>query len=173
MIQKENIEYDNLENCVKEVYKIAYEYANEGIKKGIGGPFGAGIIQKTENGKYLILAIGRNSVIETNDPTAHAEINAIRKACNILQNKSLNNCILVTTAKSCPMCLSAAIWANIPVIYYSESYDQASNSGFRDNDIHEYLIGNNPSIITEKQLQDEKCKKLFESWNNKRNKIIY
>lgn len=97
----ENNEYDNLEECVNEVYELASKYAIDGVKNNIGGPFGAGIIYEKENGKYIILLIERNTVIASKDPTAHAEVNAIRSACKALNTRSLENCILVTTAKSC------------------------------------------------------------------------
>ena len=142
----ENNEYDNLEECVNEVYELASKYAIDGVKNNIGGPFGAGIIYEKENGKYIILLIERNTVIASKDPTAHAEVNAIRSACKALNTRSLENCILVTTAKSCPMCLSAACWADIKTIYYSQSYDSAVSSGFRDEGIQEYIKGEYPFI---------------------------
>lgn len=148
----ENNEYDNLEECVNEVYELASKYAIDGVKNNIGGPFGAGIIYEKENGKYIILLIERNTVIASKDPTAHAEVNAIRSACKALNTRSLENCILVTTAKSCPMCLSAACWADIKTIYYSQSYDSAVSSGFRDEGIQEYIKGEN-DIIDEEQLK--------------------
>lgn len=171
--EQENGEYENLEECVTDVYRLAVEYAINAVRNNIGGPFGAGIIYKKDNGKYIILAIDVNRVIKDQDPTAHAEINVIRKACKMLKNKSLENCILVTTAKSCPMCLSAACWANISKIYYSEDYKNAIESGFKDNDILEYLKGEKPDLIEEKRLIDMVCKKPFDIWNKKTDKIEY
>ena len=168
----ENNEYENLEECVNLVYELASKYAVDGVKKGKGGPFGAGIIYKKDNGRYVILVIERNTVISSKDPTAHAEVNAIRRACKILQNKSLENCILVTTAKSCPMCLSAACWANIKTIYYSQNYDSAVSSGFRDEKIEEYIKGNN-EIIEEKQLTNSCCELPFVEWDKKQDKEEY
>ena len=170
--EQENNEYDDLEECVNDVYTIASKYADEGVKNGIGGPFGAGIIYKKENNKYVILCIERNNVISTKDPTAHAEVNAIRSACKKLNNKSLENCYLVTTAKSCPMCLSAACWANISKIYYSQNYESAVESGFRDEKIVEYIRGNN-NIIEEIQLVNDCCKIPFIIWDNKKDKEEY
>ena len=162
----------NLENCVNKVLELSSDYAIEGVKNNIGGPFGAGIILQKENGKYEILVIERNSVIASKEPTAHAEVNAIRKACEKLDSRSLENCILVTTGKSCPMCLSAACWANIKKIYYSENYESAVSSGFRDEKIAEYIKGNN-QIIQEIQMKKECCEKPFEVWNNKKEKENY
>ncbi len=171
--EQENSEYDNLEECVRDVYKLASKQAIVGVKTNVGGPFGAGIIYKKDNGRYIILVIESNSVLKTKDPTAHAEVNAIRKACKMLNTERLDNCILVTTAKSCPMCLSAACWASIPTIYYSESYDEATTSGFRDDNILEYLQGTNPELINEIQLIDYECKEPFKVWNKKEDKTIY
>ena len=103
---------------MNEYMKIAKDMSLQGFKNKEGGPFGAIIVDKNGN----IVAKGNNRVLCDLDPTAHAEINAIRGACKLLNTKSLENCILVTTAKSCPMCLSAACWANIKTIYYSQSY---------------------------------------------------
>lgn len=168
----EKVEYENLEECVNKVFEMASEYAIDGVKTNIGGPFGAGIVLKNENGKYEIVAIERNSVIEGKDPTQHAEVNAIRSSCKKLNTRSLENCILVTTAKSCPMCLSAACWANIKTIYYSESYDSAVSSGFKDESIAEYIKGNN-KIIEEKQMKKDCCVKPFDVWNEKKDRQNY
>ena len=168
----ENNEYDNLEECVNEVYELASKYDIDGVKNNIGGPFGAGIIYKKENGKYIILLIERNTVIASKDPTAHAEVNAIRSACKALNTRSLENCILVTTAKSCPMCLSAACWADIKTIYYSQSYDSAVSSGFRDEEIQEYIKGEN-DIIDEEQLKNPCCEYPFIEWNKKQDRQDY
>lgn len=167
-----NLEYETLEECIDTVYEIASKHAINGVKDNIGGPFGAGIIRQKEDGKYEILSIARNSVILSKDPTAHAEINAIRIACEKLENKSLENCILVTTAKSCPMCLSAACWANIRTIYYSQEYDTAVSSGFKDEKIAEYIKGNN-QIIEEKRLQKDCCERPFVEWDQKEDKEEY
>ena len=168
----ESNEYESLEECVNEVYELASKYAIDGVRKNIGGPFGAGIIYETDNGRYSILVIERNSVIKSKDPTAHAEINAIRSACKVLNTRSLENCILVTTAKSCPMCLSAACWANIKKIYYSQEYDSAELGGFKDNEIYEYINRNN-EIIEEIMLENPCCEYPFMEWNQKQDKDIY
>ncbi len=170
--EQENNEYEDLEECVNDVYELASKYAEDGVKTNVGGPFGAGIIYKTDDNRYTILCIERNTVISSKDPTAHAEVNAIRSACKKLNTKSLENCILVTTAKSCPMCLSAACWANIKVIYYSQNYESAIESGFRDEKIAQYIKGEN-NIIDEKQLVCDCCKNPFIAWNNKSDREDY
>ena len=168
----ENNEYENLEECVNVVYELASKYATDGVKNNIGGPFGAGIIYKKENNRYIILVVERNTVLRSKDPTAHAEINAIRSACKQLNTKSLENCILVSTAKCCPMCLSAACWANIKTIYYSQSYDNAKEGGFRDEEISEYIKGNN-QMIEENLLSNPCCEFPFAECNKKEDKEGY
>lgn len=138
----ENNEYENLEECVNVVYELASKYATDGVKIILEDLWSGNNLQK-DNNRYIILVVERNTVLRSKDPTAHAEINAIRSACKQLNTKSLENCILVSTAKCCPMCLSAACWANIKTIYYSQSYDNAKEGGFRDEEISEYIKGNN------------------------------
>ncbi len=168
----ENNEYENIEDCVNTVYEQASKLALDGVKRGIGGPFGAGIIYEKDNGRYVILVIERNTVLKSNDPTAHAEINAIRSACKLLGTRSLENCILVTTAKSCPMCLAAACWANIKTIYYSQSYESAEKSGFKDAEIEDYIKGHN-YLIQEIKLSNSCCEFPFVEWNKKEEKEEY
>ena len=97
----------------------AIEKAVENIERG-GGPFGAVIVK---DGK--IIASSHNTVIEDNDPTAHAEINVIRKASKILNTHDLSGCILYVNCEPCPMCLSAIIWANIKEVYFANTKDDA------------------------------------------------
>lgn len=171
-----NKEFINLEDAVNYIYENASNYAIEGVKENIGGPFGAGIIKKinVENDtKYIVLNISRNEVIINKNPIKHAEVVAIEEACKIKESCFLENCILVSTAKSCPMCLSASIWAKIPVIYYSEDFAQASKSGFKDDDISEYIKGNNKTLIKQINMSSSFCALPFEAWNNKEKKIQY
>mgnify|MGYP004517902065 CR=1 FL=1 len=169
--------FDNIKDCISTCYQILSIYAAEGVINNIGGPFGAAIIEKiydiNKNTKYKILTIARNTVISTKDVTCHAEINAIRKATKLLDNFVLDNCILVTTAKSCPMCLSASCWASIKTIYYGIDYSCADTSGFKDSNIFDYINGKNDSIIQEIYMKDENCIVPFKTWNNKENKVMY
>ena len=163
--------YTNLEECIKEVLKKAVDNTIDSIKNNNGGPFGAAVVQVIDN-KYKLISVESNGVISLKDPTAHAEVQAIRKACEILDKGYLDDCILISTSKSCPMCLSAAIWARIPVIYYAEEYDKASLSGFKDDDIANYIKGNN-KIIREVKVSNNNCNKLFKIWENKEDKEVY
>ena len=164
--------YNDLNECINEAFKFSADYACEGVKENIGGPFGACIIQKIYD-KYKIICIERNTVIYCKDATCHAEVNAIRKASKILDRFNLSDCILVTTAKSCPMCLSASCWASIPVIYYGTDYSEATTSGFKDDAISKYIQGNNDTLITEIQIKDNICLAPFKIWNEKQNKVQY
>ena len=127
--------------------KIAKENADKGIANKEGGPFGAVIVNKEGN----IIANGNNKVLINKDPTAHAEIVAIREACKALNTNDLSKCILYTSCEPCPMCLSAIIWANIKEVY------------FRDNDIYEFIKGNN-NMINLKQIDRDECIKTMQKY---------
>ena len=148
--------------------EISKDIALKGAKKGEGGPFGAIVVDKY--GK--IISRANNMVLKNNDPTAHAEIVAIRKACKKLKSYDLEGCILYTSCEPCPMCLSAIIWSNIKEIYYGANREDAARIGFRDNDIYEYLKEKKPNMVKLKQVDREECIKIFNIYN-KKNKIIY
>ena len=133
-----------------------------------GEPFGAVITDKDGN----IISTGNNQVLKNNDPTAHAEIMAIRNACKKLNTYDLSNYILYTSCEPCPMCLSAIIWSNIKEIYYACTREDAANIGFRDDLIYEYLKGNNKDLINLKQIDRNGCISLFEKYQDE-NKTIY
>ncbi len=133
-----------------------------------GGPFGAVIVYK---GK--IIAKAHNTVIESHDATAHAEINAIRKACTVLNSHDLSGCVLYTSTEPCPMCLSAIIWSNIKEVYYANTKEDANEIGFRDDIIYEYLKGKNKDLIHITQVNREKAIKVFEDFKENPDKKIY
>lgn len=107
-------------------------YTNSNLSKG--GPFGASVVK---DGK--LISCESNTVLSTNDPTAHAEINAIRKACQKLQTHDLSDCELYATGYPCPMCLGAIMWANIRKVYISGTLEDAENIGFKDKHIYETI----------------------------------
>lgn len=146
----------------------AKQEALNGMLRNDGGPFGAVIVDKSGN----IIAKGNNQVLKNNDPTAHAEIVAIRNACAALNTYDLSEYILYTSCEPCPMCLSAIIWSNIKEIYYACTRKDAAQIGFRDDMIYEYLNGDNKDLISLKQINREDCIELFEQYK-KENKIIY
>jgi len=135
-----------------------------------GGPFGAVIVDK--NGD--IIGEGHNEVTVINDPTAHAEIVAIRRACNNLKNFNLEDCIIYTSCEPCPMCLSACYWARIKKIYYCNTKEDAANIGFSDDFIYEELNKTKEyrSIKMEKMEYNEALE-VFKKWNNNESKIKY
>lgn len=153
---------------MNEYMKIAKDMAKNGVENNEGGPFGAVIIDKNGN----IISTGNNQVLKNNDPTAHAEIVAIRNACSTLKTYDLSGYILYTSCEPCPMCLSAIIWSNIKEIYYACTKNDAAKIGFRDDMIYEYLKGNNKDLINLKQLNRDECIDLFEEYK-KQGKTIY
>ena len=146
----------------------AKEKADYGIKNNEGGPFGAVIVDKKGN----IIAEGNNKVLKNNDPTAHAEITAIREACKKLNTYDLSEYILYTSCEPCPMCLSAIIWSNIKKVFYGCTRKDAGEIGFRDDMIYEYLKGKNKELINLEEIDREECLKSFEKYKEN-NGIIY
>ena len=135
-----------------------------------GGPFGACIVK---DGK--IIGKGSNKVIKDMDPTAHAEIVAIREACRNLNSYDLSGCELYTSCYPCPMCLSAIIWANIKKVYYANTKEDAANIGFRDDYIYDFIKSNmsDKSVLDLNELNREEAIKVFEEYMNSNNKIEY
>ena len=140
--------------------EFAKQNAEEGIKRGEGGPFGAVIIDKKGN----IISNGNNQVIKNNDPTAHAEIVAIREACKKLSTYDLSDYILYTSCEPCPMCLSAIIQAKIKEVYYGCTKEDAGEIGFRDDMIYDYLKGNNFNLIDLKKMDRDECLEVFKKY---------
>lgn len=153
---------------IDKFMQIAKNNAETGMLNKEGGPFGAVIIDKNGN----IIANGNNQVLIKNDPTAHAEIMAIRNACKILNTYDLSEYILYSSCQPCPMCLSAIIWANIKKVFYGCSKEDAQKIGFRDDMIYEYLKGENKVLVNLEQIDREECIKIFEKYK-KENGIIY
>ena len=140
--------------------RIAKEAAEKGIFKKEGGPFGAVIVDEKGN----IVARGNNKVIAKKDPTAHAEIEAIRSACKKLNTYDLSNCTIYTSCEPCPMCLSAIIWANIKKVYYGCTADDAEDIGFKDDMIYDYIKGKNKDLLKLKEIDRDECMKTFEEY---------
>lgn len=153
---------------MNDFMRIAKENAENGLRANEGGPFGAVIVDKNNN----IIANGNNKVLINNDPTAHAEILAIREACKKLHTYDLSNYIIYTSCEPCPMCLSAIIWSNIKEVYYGCTKKDAANIGFRDDAIYDFLNGKNIDLINMKQIDREECIKIFDEYKEN-NGIIY
>lgn len=153
----------------EEIMRNCIEEAKRGVVFNEGGPFGAVIIRDGE-----IIAAAHNTVIKTNDPTAHAEVNAIRIASNKLGRFDLSDCILYTSAEPCPMCLSAIMWAGIKKIYYGCKAEDAENIGFADKFIYDYIRGNNDgSSLQLQEFLREECLEAFKLWQEKEDKVPY
>ncbi|MGM9879492.1 MAG: nucleoside deaminase [Bacilli bacterium] len=146
---------------------MANEIALKGMKHGDGGPFGAVIV--SSDGE--VISCESNKVLRLNDPTAHAEINAIRMACKKLGTYDLSGCTLYTSCEPCPMCLSAVIWANIDKVYYGCTRDDAEDIGFRDELIYEYLKGRKKKIVDIKMIDREECLKAFDEYKDDKGTI--
>lgn len=158
---------------MNEYMKIAKDLARDNIKTNAGGPFGACIVK---NGK--IIGKGSNHVLANNDPTAHAEIQAIRDACKNIKSYDLSDCEIYTSCYPCPMCLSAIIWSNIKLVYYGNTKEDAGMIGFRDDFIYNF-IGNLSKNIEDSNILELKCIdrdetiKEFEDYTKKEDKTIY
>lgn len=148
--------------------EIAKELADQNLKTNAGGPFGACIVKNNE-----IIGRGSNNVLSTNDPTAHAEIMAIREAAKNVGSYDLSGCEIYTTCYPCPMCLSAIIWANIDKVYYGNTKEDAANLGFRDDLIYDFIKNNDNSILTLESLDRDETIKTFDEYNKKEDKTIY
>lgn len=146
--------------------KLADDLAKQNVITNDGGPFGAIIVKNDE-----VIAVGNNSVVKTNDPTAHAEIVAIRNACAALNTFDLSDCELYTSCYPCSMCLSSIIWANIKTVYYGNTKEDAGNIGFRDDMIYDYFEDLSNDIENETlkliPIDREETIKTFKEFNNK------
>lgn len=158
---------------MNEYMKIAKELADENLQTNAGGPFGACVVK---NGQ--IIGKGSNHVLANNDPTAHAEIMAIRDACKNIKSYDLKECELYTSCYPCPMCLSAIIWSNIKKVYYGNTKEDAADIGFRDDFIYQYIqnLAQNQqdnSILNLISMDREETIKEFKKFAQKEDKTIY
>jgi guanine deaminase len=148
--------------------KAAIEEALAGVEAAHGGPFGAVVVQAGR-----VIATGHNNVVATDDPTAHAEILAIRSACRALGRFELSDCELYTTCEPCPMCYAAAWWARIPTIYYGCSRDDAAGIGFDDAAIYDDLAGKSASQVQMRQIERNSCLVPMRRWAESPNRVPY
>ncbi len=147
----------------------AAEIARENVHSGRGGPFGAVIVLKDE-----VIGFGSNKVISDNDPTAHAEIEAIRSACAKIKNFNLTGCEIYSSCEPCPMCFSAILWARISRVYYSNSRWDAARIGFDDAEIYEEVGKKmNERKIPITLLHSDVAVLAFQEWDKKIDKIKY
>ncbi|MDH3236525.1 MAG: nucleoside deaminase [Alphaproteobacteria bacterium] len=134
-----------------------------------GGPFGAVVVKDG-----TIIAEGFNQVTSANDPTAHAEVTAIREACRKLGSFKLEGCEIYTSCEPCPMCLSAIFWARIERIYYANTREDAARIGFDDDELyHEVARPLAQRTIPNEQLLADEGRIAFDAWDAKPDKILY
>lgn len=148
--------------------KIAIDEANIAIKKEHGGPFGAVIVKKDK-----VIAKAHNLVLRSNDPTAHAEVNAIRIASKKLKTFDLSDCEMYTTCMPCPMCLSAIGWSKIKKIYFGASSKDAEKIGFIDKELYDILNGKKKSNIKLKKINSDECVLLMKKFALDPKKKLY
>lgn len=149
--------------------KIAIEEALNGLKKNDGGPFGVVIVRDRK-----IIAKGHNQVIKTNDPTAHAEIVAIRKVSAKLKKFDLSNCEIYSSCEPCPMCFSAIHWAKMKKLYYGCTKEDAAKIGFDDKFIYDVIkCISKKKQVKIKQIDRKECLKPFKGWELKEDKTQY
>ena len=147
----------------------AIQLSEEKMMENSGGPFGAVIVKDNK-----IIAEGYNQVISINDPTAHAEIVAIRKACEYLNTFQLSESVIFCSCEPCPMCFAAIHWARIKKVYYSNTRKDAQKIGFDDNTIYEELTNkNNQRKIPSIQFLSMEGKTAFKTWEEKIDKTPY
>lgn len=147
--------------------RIAYDEATAGMLADEGGPFGAVIVKDDE-----IIATAHNEVLKSHDPTAHAEVNAIRLASQKLGRHDLSDCLLYTTCMPCPMCLGAIFWARIGTVYYGATEEDAARGGFDDHRFYEMLRGESKDLRL-RQLDHQVNARLFDAWLEKEDRQTY
>lgn len=159
---------ENLEKHA-EFMRLAIALSAKNVTENIGGPFGAVVVKDG-----AVVAASGNKVTSTNDPTAHAEVSAIRLACDKLNTFDLSGCVIYTSCEPCPMCLGAIYWAKIDTIYYANTKVDAENIGFSDKFIYEELekeMGNRSLPII--QLMRDEALEAFKLWEKSPMRIDY
>ncbi len=154
---------------MNQFMKLAIEEARKGFNSNHGGPFGAVIVKDGE-----MIANAHNKVLGTNDPTAHAEILAIRKACALLGSHDLSDCEIYSTSEPCPMCFSAIHWSRLKKLHFGTTRDDVAGIGFDDSLIYDILSGKAQVVQMESINADrDSCLGLLEEWNAKPDKVLY
>lgn len=152
----------------EELMRRAFALSENSVKCG-GGPFGAVIAKDGE-----IIAEATNTVTIDNDPTAHAEVNCIRKAARQLNTYNLEGCEIYTSCEPCPMCLGSIYWAHLDCIYYGNNREDAAKIGFDDNFIYkEIAVHPHERMRPMKPLLPEEAIRTFELWEEKTDKTEY
>jgi guanine deaminase len=149
--------------------QLAIRLATENVLSGVGGPFGAVVARNGE-----IVATGVNRVTADNDPTAHAEVNAIREACKALGTFQLPGCVLYTSCEPCPMCLGAIYWVRLDSVYFGNTCHDAAAVGFDDHFIYEELsVPRSQRKLSMVRLLPDRAIETFRLWAEHQTKIAY
>ena len=149
--------------------KLAVEEAVDGMRAGDGGPFGAVIVRDGE-----IIGKGHNTVIQSHDPSAHAEVNAIRNACARLKDHHLTGATIYTNFEPCPMCLGAIYWADIRKVYFSAGRQVAERIGFMDKHLYdEFALSSKGREMSTTLISIGAMDKLLDEWDHMDGKILY
>ena len=163
----DHLKYD-ITDLDRQFMKMACDLASENVDRG-GGPFGAVIVKDGE-----VIAAAGNSVAIDNDPTAHAEVNAIRRACSLTRNFKLDGCVVYCSCEPCPMCLSALYWAGVSRIYYGSTVADADRINFGDNFIcNEIEKPHLERAIPCIHMEGTNAIEAFNKWATKDDKIEY
>lgn len=156
------------EGYKREFMDLAVRLSEENIENG-GGPFGAVVVRDGE-----VVATGVNRVTSNNDPTAHAEVEAIRNACRKLADFQLKDCDVYSSCEPCPMCLSALYWAGVRRIFFGNTKEDADAIEFSDNFIYDQLgLPLEKRAIPEIKVEDSGAIRAFERWASKGDKVKY
>lgn len=148
--------------------RLAIDLATDNVENG-GGPFGVVVVKDG-----AVVATGVNRVTSQNDPTAHAEVSAIREACAKLGTFNLQGCLLYTSCEPCPMCLAAIYWAHIDAVYYGANKDDAADAGFDDSFLYnELLLPHDKRNKPINEILPDEARKPFDKWKESPDKVEY
>lgn len=139
--------------------KLAVDATIEGMNKKFGGPFGATIVRGDE-----VIAAVSNTMMRDMDPSAHAEMVAIREACKKLDTMDLSDCVIYATCEPCPMCMGAIIWSGVKEVHYCSTRDDAKEHGFSDIHLREYFVDDDESVV--KMIKVEAREDCDHLWNH-------
>ncbi len=154
---------------MNEHMALAIELARENVRAGRGGPFAAVVVKDG-----AVVATGTNLVTSTNDPTAHAEITAIREACRKLGSFQLTGCEIYASCEPCPMCMGAIFWARPARLYYAATREDAARAGFDDAFLYEQMaLAPGERAIPTERCGGEEALAAFEEWRKKADKTPY
>jgi tRNA(Arg) A34 adenosine deaminase TadA len=164
-----NLEPETWNSAAANFMQEAIRLAIDGVNAGSGGPFGAVVVKEGQ-----IVGRGHNCVTSTNDPTAHAEIVAIRDACRLLRTFHLDGCEIYASCEPCPMCLAAIYWAHLDRLYFGATAIEAAAAGFDDHFIYrQFSLPTGDRSIPAVQMMPAESQAAFEAWKQKLDRIEY